>query len=247
MHSFALQIADDSSQLLRFGQTIESKARQHRGPRRAEERDRAAVHSGARPYPGVATYKNDAARHIETDHIASRTADGDYAFFHQQADFISGIAIDDDRSAAHPLCGAAVGRTDLMAGIALDADQPLAHFVANPIAGVALRMDFAAAELAAEVPTSRAMDVNLARPHLGADPVDAGEIAFEVKSFITGIANHFEHLGEGQFLVAVKNLEPLDLRGTDSWRLGAGAPLTSAPNSLTDDDYRVRRGSQRCT
>ena len=70
---------------------------------------------------------------------------GNYALFHQQTSFISGVAVDDDRSAAHSLCGATIGCAHLMAGVALNVNQPAAHFATNPVAGAALDMDFAAA------------------------------------------------------------------------------------------------------
>src|SRR3954447_22118028 len=141
MHSPALQIADDRGQFLRFGRMIESKASQHGGPPRAEERDRAAVHARARADSGVAEHDYCTTRHVESDHVPSLAADGDYALFHQQADFISSVAVDDDCSAAHPSCRAAIGRTDLMAGVTLHADQSATHLATDPVASATFNMD----------------------------------------------------------------------------------------------------------
>ena len=169
------------------------------------------MHAGARANSGVAEYEHSAARHVETDHVAGLAANRDQPCFHQQADFVSCVAIDNDRSASHSLCGAAIGRAYLVARLALNVNQPATHFAADPVTGIAFDMNLAAAELAAEMPAGGTVNVDWPDPHVGADPVDAGKIAFEVESFVAGVAGHREHFGKRDFAIAVKNLESLDL------------------------------------
>lgn len=158
----------------------------------------------------LAKDKDRAGQHVEADHIAGRTADGNQPAVHRMANFVADVAVDQDGAARHSLRGPAISRADQMAGIAVNVDQSAAHFGTNPAFGVSLDVNLTAEHLATDVPTAGTVQVNLPTLHVSADPMDAGEIPLEVEPLVAGVARHAKHLGERHFAIAVKDLEPLD-------------------------------------
>src|SRR4029079_4921857 len=76
---------------------------------------------------------------------------------------------------------------------------------------LAIVVNLATTQFAADVPAGGAVDVNLGIAHAGAAPVHARKVACGVDPPVACIASDGEQFGERQLLVAVKDLEPLDL------------------------------------
>ena len=52
--------------------------------------------------------------------------------------------------------------------------------------------------------------MDLARGHVRTDPMNACQISLKLKPLVAGVTRNREHLGQGEFLIAVKDLELFD-------------------------------------
>src|SRR5262245_12332262 len=109
-------------------------------------------------------------------------------------DFVARVAADQDCSFGHATSAAAIRRTDQMSRLAPHMDQSTVPSAADPIAGVAEHVNFAAAHLAADMPTRGAMNDDLSGLHLRSDPVNTAQVAFPLQHFIRQIATNVEEL-----------------------------------------------------
>jgi len=102
-------------------------------------------------------------------------------------------------------------------------------------------MDFAGRGVRCPGADRRAAATNLPRPHVGADPVNAGKITFEFESrFVPGVPAHWTFFRLAGFFVCRKNLELRDLtQPTASPHAQAGV----SPSISTGAWFR--RGSDR--
>ena len=94
----------------------------------------------------------------EAEVRADGTGDGDQAAPHLGADFVVGVAVDENRPACHASLGAGRRGADVRAGVALHADRPAAYLAAEPVAGIAFNDDSAAAHGEAGATTNGAVD-----------------------------------------------------------------------------------------
>src|SRR5262249_14378855 len=88
------------------------------------------------------------------------------------------------------------------------------HLSADPVASVAVDMDFAAFHLGAEVHAHIAVDGKTPRCHAGAKPLDAAAIALDDNLAVPGIAPDSEEFAERRRGVAVLHGESGDFRST---------------------------------
>jgi hypothetical protein len=125
------------------------------------------------------------------------------------ADFVPRVGLDEDCPACHPSSAAAVGGANQVSGAAANVNQAAAHFSTHPVACVPLDVDFATGHLAAHVPAGAAEDPNRPNPHVGADPMDSGQITFPDHVSIGRVPFEQKQFGEWEPAISQKNFDSL--------------------------------------
>src|SRR5262249_132048 len=130
---------------------------------------------------------------------------------HRATGAVPGPAFDEDHAFDHAAPAPREGCTRVVTRRSDDVDHAAFQLGADPVSDVAFNSNRAARHAGAEVSAGPAATHDLAPGHPGTDPVNRVQLPVEIDAPIGGLARDAKELAEWDAVVAVEELDTLDL------------------------------------